>query len=109
MDNDCGAVEVSLSAISSKSLWQTTGRWTNSELFKFKDSKGKQYCLTATCEEDITDLMKNYITSYKDMPITVYQMTRKYVPVSYTHLDVYKRQHSIFLSELPNQKLVHCS
>lgn len=78
MDNDCGAVEVSLSAISSKSLWQTTGRWTNSELFKFKDSKGKQYCLTATCEEDITDLMKNYITSYKDMPITVYQMTRKY-------------------------------
>ncbi|CAI4061269.1 hypothetical protein SUVZ_05G1660 [Saccharomyces uvarum] len=78
MDNDCEAVEVSLSAISSKSLWQTTGRWTNSELFKFKDSKGKQYCLTATCEEDITDLMKNYITSYKDMPITVYQMTRKY-------------------------------
>ncbi|CAI4060443.1 hypothetical protein SKDZ_05G1650 [Saccharomyces kudriavzevii ZP591] len=78
MDNDGKAIEISLSAISSKSLWQTTGRWNNSELFKLKDSKGKQYCLTATCEEDITDLMKNYITSYKDMPITVYQMTRKY-------------------------------
>ncbi|EJS43981.1 YER087W [Saccharomyces arboricola H-6] len=78
MENDGEAIEVALSAISSKSLWQTTGRWNNSELFKFKDTKGKQYCLTATCEEDITDLMKNYITSYKDMPITVYQMTRKY-------------------------------
>ncbi|CAI4551906.1 ALI_collapsed_G0016690.mRNA.1.CDS.1 [Saccharomyces cerevisiae] len=78
MDSDGGAIEVSLSAISSKALWQATDRWNNSELFKLKDSKGKQYCLTATCEEDITDLMKNYIASYKDMPITIYQMTRKY-------------------------------
>ncbi|CCE63199.1 hypothetical protein TPHA_0E01050 [Tetrapisispora phaffii CBS 4417] len=75
---DIGAVEVSLSSLSPKDVWMKTNRWSNTELFKLRDSRGADYCLSPTCEEDITTLMNNYITSYKDMPITVYQMTRKY-------------------------------
>lgn len=78
MNEDGGAIELSLSSISPKSLWERTGRWSNTELFKLQDAKKAEYCLTATCEEDITALMSNYITSYKDMPILVYQISRKY-------------------------------
>ena len=78
MGNDANALEVSLSALSPKSLWETSGRWSNTELFKLNDAKKADYCLTATCEEDITNLMKEYISSHKDMPALVYQITRKY-------------------------------
>lgn len=78
MDEDGNAQEVSLSTLSPKSLWEKTNRWSGTELFKLKDAKKADYCLTPTCEEDITNLMNGYITSYRDMPITVYQMTRKY-------------------------------
>lgn len=78
MNEDGNAIEVSLSTLSPKTLWEKTGRWSNSELFKLKDAKKTDYCLTATCEEDITTLMKSFITSYKDMPLLVYQISRKY-------------------------------
>lgn len=78
MSKDGGALEVQLSTLSPKSLWEATGRWSNTELFKLKDAKKASYCLTPTCEEDITFLMKNYISSYKDLPLLVYQITRKY-------------------------------
>lgn len=77
--NEAGdGMEVQLSTISPKSLWETTGRWSNTELFKLKDARKAEFCLTPTCEEDITHLMKNYISTYKDMPLLVYQITRKY-------------------------------
>ncbi|GCF00477.1 hypothetical protein ZYGM_003249 [Zygosaccharomyces mellis] len=78
MNEDGDALEVSLSALSPRSLWKKTHRWSGNELFKLKDAKKADYCLTPTCEEDITNLMNEYITSYRDMPITVYQITRKY-------------------------------
>lgn len=73
-----GAHEVSLSSLSQRALWETTGRWSNTELFKLKDAKKKDYCLVPTCEEEITWLMKNYLTSYKDLPTITYQISRKY-------------------------------
>lgn len=76
--NEAGAQEVALSALSSKALWKQTNRWCNKELFKLKDSKSKEYCLAATCEEDVTALMKDVLKSYKDLPVTIYQVTRKY-------------------------------
>lgn len=76
--NEENAIEVSLSTLSPKTLWERTGRWSNNELFKLKDAKKADYCLSATCEEDITTLLKSFITSYKDMPLLVYQITRKY-------------------------------
>lgn len=78
MNNDGKAMEVQLSTLSPKSLWEATGRWSNTELFKLKDAKKASYCLTPTCEEDITALMRNYISSYKDLPLLVYQITKKY-------------------------------
>ncbi|GAV52123.1 hypothetical protein ZYGR_0AG01140 [Zygosaccharomyces rouxii] len=78
MNKDGDALEVSLSALSPRSLWEKTNRWSGTELFKLKDAKKADYCLTPTCEEDITNLMNGFITSYRDMPVTVYQITRKY-------------------------------
>ncbi|AMD19603.1 HCL548Wp [Eremothecium sinecaudum] len=75
---ESGAFEMELSALSEKSVWLQTNRWGNKELFKLEDRKGKQYCLTPTCEEDFTTLIKQYVSSYKDFPLTVFQMTRKY-------------------------------
>lgn len=78
MNQDGDAMEISLSTLSPRFLWEKTNRWSGKELFKLKDAKKSEYCLTPTCEEDITTLMKSYINSYKDMPLTVYQITRKY-------------------------------
>ncbi|SCU79586.1 LAFA_0B04148g1_1 [Lachancea sp. 'fantastica'] len=78
MEDHGKAQEVSLSVLSPKSLWESTGRWKNGELFKLKDSKGSEFCLAPTCEEEITSLMGSYISSYKDLPLTVYQIGRKY-------------------------------
>lgn len=78
MNEDGQGTEVQLSSLSPKSLWETTGRWSNKELFKLKDARNSDFCLTPTCEEDITNLMKNYISTYKDMPLLVYQISRKY-------------------------------
>lgn len=71
--------EVSLLTLSSKSLWEKTGRWSNTELFKLKDTSGKdEYCLVATCEEEITSLVKQNLKSYKDLPLLYFQVGKKY-------------------------------
>ncbi|AET39727.1 putative proline--tRNA ligase AIM10 Ecym_4707 [Eremothecium cymbalariae DBVPG len=75
---ESGAHEVQLSTLSSKLLWERTDRWNNHELFKLKDGKGASFCLSPTCEEEMTWLMKGYLQSYKDLPLIVYQITRKY-------------------------------
>ncbi|CAL9729943.1 hypothetical protein MOUN0_I02762 [Monosporozyma unispora] len=80
LQNELGAVHLELGMLSPKKLWDKTDRWQKqgNELFKLKDGKGNDFCLIATCEEDITDLMGNYINSYKDMPFIVYQLNKKY-------------------------------
>ncbi|SCU96246.1 LANO_0E12948g1_1 [Lachancea nothofagi CBS 11611] len=78
LEKDAKAQELSLSLLSPQALWESTGRWNNGELFKLKDSKGSAYCLAPTCEEEVTSLMGNFITSHKDLPLTVYQIGRKY-------------------------------
>lgn len=70
-----GGEEVSLSVFSSADLWNKTGRWDNTELFKLADGKT---CLAATCEEEITELVKNQLSSYKNLPLLYYQIKEKY-------------------------------
>ncbi|ODQ80608.1 hypothetical protein BABINDRAFT_12744 [Babjeviella inositovora NRRL Y-12698] len=72
------AEEVALSSLSAAALWKTTGRWDNRELFKLQDAKGADYCLAPTCEEEITDIVKAHVGSYKDLPLIMYQVARKY-------------------------------
>ncbi|KAJ5135755.1 Prolyl-tRNA synthetase class IIa bacterial-type [Penicillium bovifimosum] len=74
-----GASRVSLSSISSQELWKQSGRFTEgSELFHFKDRKETPFLLAPTHEEEITTLVGNLTTSYKSLPLRVYQISRKY-------------------------------
>lgn len=78
--DEVGGEEFSLSSISSKELWEKTGRWSNTELFKLQlnSKKDKDFCLTPTHEEEITDIIKNANLNYKNLPVLTYQISRKY-------------------------------
>lgn len=75
-----GGQEVFLPVLHPKELWQKTGRWNKMEppLFKLKDRKKRDFCLGPTHEEAITDLVKTYIQSYKDLPLYLYQIQDKF-------------------------------
>ncbi|PLB37462.1 putative proline--tRNA ligase AIM10 [Aspergillus candidus] len=74
-----GASKVSLSSISSQELWEQSGRLKEgSELFKFLDRKESRFLLAPTHEEEITTLVGSLTKSYRDLPLRVYQISRKY-------------------------------
>lgn len=76
-----GASKVSLSSISSAHLWQTSGRLDKgrtSELLGFEDRKGVKFLLSPTHEEEITTIVANAVHSYKELPLRLYQVSRKY-------------------------------
>ncbi|GAB7338512.1 hypothetical protein MBLNU457_5263t1 [Dothideomycetes sp. NU457] len=75
-----GASKVSLSSITSETLWKQTGRYSGhgSEFFKVKDRRKAQLLLSPTHEEEITNLVGSVIKSYKDLPLRLYQVSRKY-------------------------------
>jgi prolyl-tRNA synthetase len=74
-----GASKLSLSSISSEELWQQSGRLsTGSELFRFQDRRDTRFLLSPTHEEEITTLIGGMVSSYRDLPIRVYQVGRKY-------------------------------
>jgi prolyl-tRNA synthetase len=62
-----------------KSNWEKSGRWSNFDaLFKLKGQSEAEYALGATHEEVVVPLMKNYISSYKDLPLAVFQIQNKF-------------------------------
>ncbi|PGH12193.1 proline-tRNA ligase [Polytolypa hystricis UAMH7299] len=74
-----GASKLSLSSISSQALWKKSGRLTkDSEFFRFEDRKGTPLLLAPTHEEEITSLVGMLTKSYRDFPLRVYQISRKY-------------------------------
>ncbi|KAL4780463.1 hypothetical protein BJX76DRAFT_337950 [Aspergillus varians] len=74
-----GASKVSLSSISSQELWEQSGRLKEgSEVFRFLDRKESRFLLAPTHEEEITTLVGSLTKSYRDLPIRVYQISRKY-------------------------------
>ncbi|KAI9698980.1 MAG: hypothetical protein M1836_003169 [Candelina mexicana] len=75
-----GASKSSLSSISSEDLWRQSGRLKKgtSELFRFQDRKHARYLLSPTHEEEITSLVAGTVKSYKELPLRLYQVTRKY-------------------------------
>ncbi|KAF2222870.1 hypothetical protein BDZ85DRAFT_262592 [Elsinoe ampelina] len=75
-----GASEVSLSSISSEALWRQSGRLEgkDSELFRFKDRKDTKLLLSPTHEEEITSIVSGSVQSHKDLPLRLYQISRKY-------------------------------
>ena len=75
-----GALEVLMPALQPAELWQETGRWEQygPELARLKDRHDRDFCLGPTHEEIITDLARNELKSYKQLPITYYQIQTKF-------------------------------
>ncbi|CAI5755530.1 unnamed protein product [Candida verbasci] len=72
--NSIHGEEVKLSLISNKELWERTGRWENTEIFKLDNDK----LLVPTSEEQITDHVDKNLKSYKELPILLYQINTKF-------------------------------
>ncbi len=75
-----GARELLLPSLHPIELWKKTGRdQTLSEvMIKFKDKRGREMCLGPTHEEVITDLVQNFVQSYRQLPIVLYQIQTKF-------------------------------
>lgn len=75
-----GALEVLMPALQPAELWQETGRWEKygPELARLKDRHERDFCLGPTHEEIITDLARNELKSYKQLPVTYYQIQTKF-------------------------------
>lgn len=78
--NKTGAVELSLSSIQPRELWEETNRWADfgPEMMKLNDRHEREFCLGPTHEEIITDVVRGTLNSHKDIPITLYQIGNKY-------------------------------
>ncbi|WP_137820225.1 proline--tRNA ligase [Pseudomonas sp. 2FG] len=78
--NAAGALEVLMPAIQPAELWQESGRWEQygPELLRLKDRHARDFCVGPTHEEVITDLMRNELSSYKQLPINLYQIQTKF-------------------------------
>ncbi|KAK0383301.1 hypothetical protein NLU13_9214 [Sarocladium strictum] len=75
-----GASRLSLSTITTEELWQRSGRLETSasELFRLTDRRDAALMLSPTHEEEITTLVASSLKSYKDLPLRLYQISRKY-------------------------------
>jgi len=75
-----GAQELLLTILNPAELWKETGRWDyyGNELFKLKDRSDRDYCLGPTHEEEITDLVRKTVRSYKQLPLNLYQIHTKF-------------------------------
>lgn len=77
--NLIGAQEIMMPLLHPKNLWQKTDRWNTVEiLFKTKSRFDQEYCLAPTHEEVVTPLAKEYIKSYRDLPLALYHITEKF-------------------------------
>ncbi|PKM31058.1 MAG: proline--tRNA ligase [Gammaproteobacteria bacterium HGW-Gammaproteobacteria-11] len=78
--NKAGALEVLMPAIQPAELWQESGRWEQygPELLRLKDRHDREFCVGPTHEEVITDLARSEITSYKQLPLNLYQIQTKF-------------------------------
>lgn len=78
--NKSGAQEVLMPMVQPKELWDETHRWEKmgKELLRIQDRHERDFCLGPTHEEVITDLIRNTIKSYKELPINTYQIQTKF-------------------------------
>ncbi|MCY0966533.1 proline--tRNA ligase [Parathalassolituus penaei] len=78
--NRAGAQEVLMPAVQPAELWEETGRWFQygGELLRIKDRHERNFCIGPTHEEVITDLARNNISSYRQLPLNLYQIQTKF-------------------------------
>ena len=75
-----GAQEILMPAVQPKELWVESGRWElyGKELLRFKDRNERELCLAPTHEEVITDLVRREVRSYRELPLSLYQIQTKF-------------------------------
>ena len=78
--DDKGAQEIHMSAVQPAELWMESGRWFKygPELWRLKDRNGRDFCLGPTHEEIFTDIVRNDVNSYRQLPLNLYQIQTKY-------------------------------
>jgi len=78
--NRIGAQEILMPIVQPAELWQKSGRWDDygPEMMKLKDRHNRDFTLGPTHEELVTELIKNELTSYKQLPLSLYQIANKY-------------------------------
>jgi len=75
-----GAQEILLPSLQPRTLWEESGRFNSMDppLFVVKDRHGKELALGSTHEEVITDLARNYLSTYKQLPVSIFQIQTKF-------------------------------
>jgi prolyl-tRNA synthetase len=78
--NRAGAQEIFMPTVQPAELWQESGRWTHygKELLRFRDRNDRECCLGPTHEEVVTDLVRNEVKSYRQLPVNLYQIQTKF-------------------------------
>lgn len=78
--NDVDSQELLMSAIQPSELWKQSGRWQDfgPEMFRLRDRNDREFCLGPTHEEIFTDIIRHEVKSYKQLPLSLYQIQTKY-------------------------------
>ncbi|HAU5566244.1 proline--tRNA ligase [Pantoea sp. BL1] len=78
--NNAGAIEISMPVVQPADLWEESGRWEQygPELLRIKDRHERPFVLGPTHEEVVTDLIRNELSSYKQLPLNLYQIQTKF-------------------------------
>src|SRR3984893_15692244 len=80
--NRAGCLEVEVPILQPRELWEESGRWeryaSEGILFHLKDRKEGEYCLAPTAEEAVTTMVRAGVTSYRQLPVTLYQIRTKF-------------------------------
>lgn len=78
--NRIGALESMMTIVAPGELWQESGRWQKygPELLRFNDRHDRDFCLGPTHEEVFTDVARSELRSYRQMPVTLYQIQTKF-------------------------------
>ncbi|MFB9068493.1 proline--tRNA ligase [Pseudofulvimonas gallinarii] len=78
--NRAGALEMLMPSVQPRELWEETGRWQKfgGQLLKIRDRKDAEFCYGPTHEEVVTDWARSELSSYKQLPVNVYQIQTKF-------------------------------
>lgn len=78
--NAIGGQEMLMPLMHPKNIWSETGRWDSAKevMYQFKDTRAKDFGLAFTHEEIVMDLLRKNISSYQDLPVTIYHFSTKF-------------------------------
>ena len=78
--NKIGSYEITMTVVTPGELWQETGRWDKMGglMLRFKDKKEADLCISPTNEEAVTDIFRKTVKSYKQLPVSLYQINTKF-------------------------------